>query len=109
MIDGKTEKSENDKIREKLNLSEIRSRIDSIDRELVKLMEKRLVTVKEVAMYKKMNNMKIFDGKREKEVIEKNLSNVSDENVKFYIETLLNDIMKVSREYQKAEIGKDNG
>ncbi|RRD39128.1 chorismate mutase [Leptotrichia sp. OH3620_COT-345] len=97
-----------DEIKEKLDLNEIRGRIDRIDRELVKMLENRLKIVKEVAIYKKMNNMKIFDSKREEEVIEKNLKNISDENIKYYINILLNNIMNVSKEYQKAEIEKDN-
>ena len=36
-----------------LNLNEIRSRIDEIDDELVKLIEDRLNIVKEVALFKK--------------------------------------------------------
>ena len=58
----------------KLDLGEIRKRIDQIDRNLVELIEERLEIVKEVALYKKENNMKIFDRKREEEVVDKNLS-----------------------------------
>ena len=49
----------------KLDLGEIRNMIDHIDRKLVELIEERLEIVKEVALYKKENNMKIFDRKRE--------------------------------------------
>ena len=66
----------------KLDLGEIRKRIDQIDRKLVELIEERLEIVKEVALYKKENNMKIFDRKREEEVIDKNLSNVKNEELK---------------------------
>ena len=70
----------------KLDLEEIRSRIDQIDRKLIELIEERLEIVREVALYKKENNMKIFDRKREEEVISKNLSNVKSEELKHYIE-----------------------
>lgn len=89
----------------KLDLGEIRKRIDQIDRKLVELIEERLEIVKEVALYKKENNMKIFDRKREKEVIDKNLSNVKNEELKHYIEIILKDIMDSSKEYQKFKIG----
>ena len=89
----------------KLDLEEIRSRIDHIDRKLVELIEERLEIVKEVALYKKENNMKIFDRKREEEVIDKNLSNVKNEELKHYIEIILKDIMDSSKEYQKFKIG----
>ena len=58
----------------KLDLGEIRNRIDHIDRKLVELIEERMEIVKEVALYKKENGMKIFDRKREEEVVNKNLS-----------------------------------
>ena len=89
----------------KLDLEEIRSRIDHIDRKLVELIEERLEIVKEVALYKKENNMKIFDRKREEEVLYKNLSNVKNEELKHYIEIILKDIMDSSKEYQKFKIG----
>ena len=89
----------------KLDLGEIRKRIDQIDRKLVELIEERLEIVKEVALYKKENNMKIFDRKREEEVVYKNLSNVKNEELKHYIEIILKDIMDSSKEYQKFKIG----
>lgn len=89
----------------KLDLEEIRSRIDYIDRKLVELIEERLEIVREVALYKKENNMKIFDRKREEEVVYKNLSNVKNEELKHYIEIILKDIMDSSKEYQKFKIG----
>ena len=89
----------------KLDLEEIRSRIDHIDRKLIELIEERLKIVREVALYKKENNMKIFDRKREEEVVYKNLSNVKNEELKHYIEIILKDIMDSSKEYQKFKIG----
>ena len=89
----------------KLDLEEIRSRIDQIDRKLIELIEERLKIVREVALYKKENNMKIFDRKREEEVVYKNLSNVKNEELKHYIEIILKDIMDSSKEYQKFKIG----
>ena len=59
----------------KLDLEEIRNRIDHIDR------------------------------KREEEVINKNLSNVKSEELKHYIESIFKDIMDSSKEYQKFKIG----
>ena len=89
----------------KYNLSEIREKIDKIDKEIVELIEKRLEIVKEVALYKKENNMKVFDSKREKEVLEKNLLNIKNAELKHYVEIILRDIMDSSKEYQKFKIG----
>ena len=88
----------------KLDLSEIRDRIDKIDSSLVELLEERMKIVEDVARYKKENNMKIFDPKREEEVIQKNTDRVKNNELKKYIEKILNDIMSVSKEYQESKL-----
>ncbi len=89
-----------------LDLKEIRDRIDTIDSELVKLLEERLEIVSDVAQYKKENNKKIFDKQREDEVIEKNTKKVEKQEHSSYIEKMLIDLMNVSKEYQKYKIGE---
>ena len=86
------------------NINEIRNKIDEIDGKLVKLIEERLEIVENVALYKKRNNIQIFDEKREKEVIEKNLKKVINKEHESYIEMILKDIMKTSKLYQKEKI-----
>lgn len=86
------------------NIDEIRNKIDEIDGKLVKLIEERLEIVENVALYKKRNNIQIFDEKREKEVIEKNLKKVINKELESYIEMILKDIMKTSKLYQKEKI-----
>ena len=87
-----------------LDLGEIRTRIDNIDKELVRLLEERMVIVEDVIEYKAANNMKIFDAKREEEVIKKNTDRVKEKKFEKYIEKMLNDIMSVSKEYQESKI-----
>ena len=89
-----------------LDLGEIRTRIDNIDKELVRLLEERMVIVEDVIEYKAANNMKIFDAKREEEVIKKNTDRVKEKKFEKYIEKMLNDIMSVSKEYQESKIFK---
>ena len=67
-----------------LDLGEIRTRIDNIDKELVKLLEERMIIVEDVIEYKAANNMKIFDAKREEEVIKKNIDRVKEKKLKKY-------------------------
>ena len=86
------------------NIDEIRNKIDEIDGKLVKLIEERLKIVENVALYKKRNNIQIFDEKREKEVIEKNLKKVINKEFESYIEMILKDIMNTSKLYQKKKI-----
>ena len=92
-------------INKNLDLEEIREKIDKLDSQLVKLLEERLHIVQEVAQFKKLTGKKIFDEKREKEVIQKNLERVKNKELNHYIELILKDIMDSSKEYQKFKIG----
>ncbi len=56
------------------NLEDYRREIDSIDRELIALFEKRMNVAIKVGEYKKERNLPIFNAKREEEVIEKNIN-----------------------------------
>ncbi len=52
-----------------MNLSDIRKNIDEIDSQIFNFIIQRLKLVESVVLWKKENNMKIFDEKREKEMI----------------------------------------
>ncbi len=88
-----------------VSLDESRKKIDKIDMQLMKLFEERMNVVVDVAMYKKENNLEIFQSEREKEVVQKNTERVSEE-LKAYAKVFLEDLMKVSREYQKEQLGE---
>ena len=49
-----------------MDINESRKKIDLIDKELVKLFCERMETAKDIASYKKENNMPVFDGERER-------------------------------------------
>ncbi len=87
-----------------VSLDESRKKIDEIDTQLMKLFEERMNIVVDVAMFKKENNLEIFQADREKEVIQKNTDRVS-EDLKIYAKVFLEDLMKVSKEYQKEKLG----
>ena len=57
---------------------ELRSEIDRIDREMIKLFEQRMKITAEIAEYKRANNIPVLDRAREDKVIEKNVSYLSD-------------------------------
>ena len=59
-----------------MSIEDWRTRIDEIDRKLVKLMNDRSQCVIEIARIKKQRNMKIVDPEREKNVFR----NVKNEN-----------------------------
>ena len=84
------------------DLLECRKEIDEIDKELMKLFEKRMHVVSDVIAYKLKHNMEIFQSDREKEVIEKNISRLEDEALKEYAKAFLVSMMNVSKSYQQA-------
>lgn len=82
------------------NLKEIRDKINDLDKEMLDLFTKRMKLSKEVIEYKMKNNLPILDSEREKEVIDKNLSNLKNKDLeKYYLEFITN-LMNISKEYQ---------
>ena len=54
-----------------MDLKEIRKEIDATDDEILRLFLKRMDLCVGVAKYKKENNMQVFQGKREQEILER--------------------------------------
>lgn len=51
-------------------LQELRRLIDLIDKDILELIAKRMITAEEVAKYKKEREIEIFQPEREKEILE---------------------------------------
>lgn len=86
-----------------MNLDEARQKIDSIDKELIKLFNDRMTAVCDVARYKKENGLPIYNGQREREVINKVTKEVPEE-LALYTKILYNTLFSVSRGYQTKMI-----
>lgn len=82
------------------NLEDYRKEIDSIDRELVSLFEKRMNVAIKVGEYKKERNLPIFHSKREEEVIEKNVSLLNNKEYSDITRGFFENIMELSRSLQ---------
>ncbi|MBM6690025.1 chorismate mutase [Fusobacterium mortiferum] len=82
-------------------LEKARENINRIDREIAKLFEERMREVEDVISYKVENNLEILDSGREKEVIEKNSKLLKNEKLKEYYVDFLENMMRISKEYQK--------
>ena len=82
-------------------LEECRNKINDIDKLMLELFEKRMDVVKEVALYKKENGLEILNSSREKELIEKNLKLLKNDNYKDYYAEFEKKVMELSKEYQK--------
>ncbi|MTI71679.1 MAG: chorismate mutase [Firmicutes bacterium] len=82
------------------SLDKLREDIDLIDKELIKLFEKRIEKVYEIAEYKKENKMPIFDENREEEVIKRNIKD-KEKSKQVIIKDFLKFIMDTSKDIQK--------
>ena len=53
-----------------MNLEDCRSKIDSIDKEMVRLFCERMDAAQNIAEYKKENNMNVYDSERERKLLD---------------------------------------
>ena len=89
-----------------MNLDDIRSDIDTLDTQLVQLLEARMTLVSQVATLKKMTGGRVLDNSRELVILDRVASQV--ENLD-YTETVVNtfkDILKNSGAYQEKVLKK---
>jgi len=85
-------------------MEDLRNRIDIIDQSIQNLFLERMQVVKQIALYKKENNLPIFDEKREKEIIEASVKEIDDLNLTDLYEEFYKEIIKISKKYQERII-----
>ncbi len=91
-----------------MNLNEIRKDIDSIDRQLLDLFQKRMNLCRDVAAYKKANNMEIFQAERENQILDK-MEALAQDDMKAGTRALYTVIMDISKSLQQELIsGEEN-
>lgn len=83
-----------------MNLDEARMKIDSLDEELVRLIEERMDIVAEIGRYKQECHLSIFDYEREKLLLEK-INRLSRDDLRDYNRLLFTTIMELSKDYQR--------
>lgn len=81
-------------------LLKAREIISETDREIARLFEKRMEAVKLVAEYKKERGLPVFDASRESAVINDNLLNIEDEEIKEFYVPFIRNTMDISKRYQ---------
>ena len=86
-------------------LSEIRSDLDEVDYLILNLFEKRMDLSKEVAIYKKVNNIPILDSSREKQLLEDKTEKTNNDEYKKYVYMLFSKLMDLSKDLQIEKIG----
>jgi len=87
-------------------LKPLRNEINAIDESIVELLEKRFEVIDEIAEIKEENGIKVFDLKREEELLKKLKANVKDSDEEI-IESIYERILSVSRDKQSERISKN--
>lgn len=82
-------------------MEEYRKEINSIDEELVKLLERRFNVVLKIGKYKKEHDLPVYDEKREKIVIENCVSRLENKNYSHNIEDVYKKIMDTCKDLEK--------
>ena len=83
-----------------MNLDEIRHVIDALDKEITALLVKRMEVTRDVAAYKKANDLPVYHPEREKKVISK-VSALAGEEYAPYIAAIYQNMMDESKKYQE--------
>ena len=91
-----------------MDLNDLRSQIDGIDRELLRLFEQRMLVAREIARYKKAHGIAVLDSAREEEKL-RSVAAFLPENLQKYGEALYETLFSLSRDYQSLTIGKRCG
>ncbi len=87
-----------------MDLNEAREKINKIDTEMAKLFEQRMEAVREVAEYKSARGLPVEDLEREQSLIESMSANISDEEVRPFYVSFLQNTMDVSKNWQHSLI-----
>lgn len=83
-----------------MDIQELRSQMNEIDRQLVHSFDARMRVALEIAKYKKENGMPVFDPAREREVLNRQTAAVG-EDMAMYVKLLYNTLFDISRSYQQ--------
>lgn len=83
-----------------MDLSQIRTRLDEIDKEIITLFQKRMNLCEEVAHYKIETGKPVFDKERENQKIAAVRNMVSTDFDKQAVEEIFTQLMTISRRYQ---------
>ncbi len=89
-----------------MGIQDYRQEIDKIDEELVRLFNKRMEVIREVAQFKKESKTPLYDGERERQLIAK-AAERSAQDTELYTRVLFSTLTNVSRAYQSRVLNSD--
>lgn len=84
------------------SLEKVREEIGRVDSQMIELFEKRMKLAEDVAAYKKLRALPIYDEKQEEKVIERNVAKVNNNIYVSYYKTFIKNMMDISKDYQKS-------
>lgn len=87
-------------------LENLREKINTIDKEMIALFEKRMDIVADIAAYKIKNNLPVLNQNREDIVVSKVKSTVKNKDYADSAADLIKDIMEISKKFQQKLISK---
>ena len=87
------------------SIEELRKDIETIDRQMIELFEKRMSVSAKIAAYKKENNIPVLDKEREKALIAKNVANLSNKEFEEYYKDFFTGMLDASKKYQHDILG----
>lgn len=87
-----------------MDLLHYREQIDDIDNELLQLFKNRMSVARQIALYKKVNNLPTLDAARETEKLAAIDDKADDEELRPYVRKLYAFLFEISREYQDGII-----
>lgn len=85
-----------------MDLADYRSRIDEIDREILRLFEKRMVLAGEIGAWKQARSLPVCQPEREAQKLDA-LKNQASPELLPYDTELFNTLFSLSRSYQEKE------
>jgi monofunctional chorismate mutase len=85
-----------------MELDKVRTEINNIDKEMVRLLEKRFSLVNEIGHYKRKQNLPVYDEIREKQVVELCRSALENKEYSKYIDDIYFQIMKCCKNIQST-------
>ena len=87
-------------------LENLREKIDTIDKEMIALFEKRMDIVADIAAYKIKNNLPVLNQNREDIIVSKVKSTVKNKDYTDSAIDFIKDIMEISKKFQQKLISE---
>lgn len=81
-------------------ISVLRKEIDSLDNEIISLLENRLNISRKIGEYKKANHLEVLDTKREEEILKKICNKIDNKNYQNSIIEIYKTIFLESKKLQ---------